>query len=196
MEKNFSRALKLVLEHEGGYSNHPDDPGGPTMKGVIQRVYDGYRRHKGMPVRSVKQLEEGELADIYRTLYWNKIEGDELPSGIDYAVFDAAVNSGFIQAGKWLQRALNETLGKPLLKDDGIIGPATLGAARDAKSPSNVIGGMCARRLFMLKRLKTWRMFGEGWKRRVDEVEHTARIMGVTLIGHNGHNLKEGRKKD
>lgn len=172
MQESYPRALTLVLRHEGGYSHHPDDPGGATMKGVTQRVYDGYRQRKGLPARSVRKLEPGELGDIYRTLYWNKIEGDELPAGIDYCVFDAAVNSGVIQAGKWLQRAIAR-VGGPKLVADGIVGPATLAAA-EAVDAQQAVGKMCDLRLAMLRALRTWPVFGEGWNKRVAAVRKTS----------------------
>jgi lysozyme family protein len=174
MNASFPRALKLVLVHEGGFSDHPRDPGGATMKGVIQRVYDAYRQRKGETVRSVKKLENAELQDIYRQLYWNKIDGDELPAGLDYCVFDAAVNSGPSQAAKWLQRGINDALGRKALVVDGNIGPATLAAAAAAPLAA-AIDAVCDRRLAMLKGLKTWDAFGEGWARRVSEVREKAK---------------------
>ncbi len=174
MNASFSRALKLVLVHEGGYSDHKSDPGGATMRGVIQRVYDAYRQRKGVPVRSVKQLTDAELQEIYRGLYWAKIDGDDLPAGLDYCVFDAAVNSGPSQAAKWLQRGLNDVLGKKALVVDGNIGPATLAAA-EAAPLAEVVDAMCDRRLAMLKGLKTWGVFGDGWGRRVSEVREKAK---------------------
>ncbi|MFG1375496.1 glycoside hydrolase family 108 protein [Xanthobacter autotrophicus] len=162
---SFAPALNAVLRHEGGYSNHPDDPGGPTMKGVIQRVYDGYRRGKGLGVRPVREIAEEELQDIYRRQYWNAIRADELPEGIDYVVFDGAVNSGPGQSVKWLQRALG-------LPADGEMGAVTLAAARTAAetAPARLVEDICDRRLAMLKALKTWPVFGRGWGRRVEEV--------------------------
>jgi lysozyme family protein len=179
MQQSYAKALGLVLVHEGGYSNHPQDPGGATMKGVIQRVYDAYRQRKGQPTRSVKHLAEDELQEIYRQLYWNKIDGDQLPAGVDYCVFDGAVNSGPYQSAKWLQRGLNDVLGKKVLAVDGNIGPATLAAAEDTAIRSSqlwaVIDAMCDRRLAMLKGLKTWPTFGKGWATRVSEVRAKAK---------------------
>lgn len=184
MLESFPRALTLVLKHEGGYSNHPADPGGATMKGVIQRVYDAYRQRKGLPARSVRKLENAELQEIYRQMYWNKIDGDELPAGLDYCVFDAAVNSGPSQAAKWLQRAVNDVLGKGFLVVDGNIGPATLSGAEEAVQAFQfgpVIDAMCDRRLAMLKGLKTWATFGGGWTNRIEgeEQKNGARKGGV-----------------
>lgn len=172
MKASFARALSLVLEHEGGYSNHPDDPGGATMKGVIQRVYDAYRKRKGLKPRTVKKIEPDELQDIYRNMYWAKVDGDELPAGLDYCAFDAAVNSGPHQAGLWLQRAINDTGAK--LAVDGLIGPATLLAA--SKAPRDaVIDAFCAHRLRMLRSLKTWKTFGGGWSTRVADLKIAAK---------------------
>lgn len=164
-KENFAAALAAVLVHEGGYSNHPDDPGGPTMKGIIQRVYDGYRRAKGLPTRSVRALEDAELKDIYRRQYWDAVRADELPAGIDYVVFDGAVNSGPAQSAKWLQRAVG-------LPADGAVGAVTLDAVRAAAAsdPERLVDDICDRRLAMLKALSTWPVFGRGWGRRVADV--------------------------
>ena len=163
MKQSFEKSLVLVLMHEGGWSNHPSDPGGATMRGVIQRVYDAYRDSKELARRSVRYLNEHELREIYRHQYWDKIHGDDLPSGLDYCAFDAAVNSGPGQAAKWLQRALGVT-------DDGAIGPITLAAAMQCDI-RRIIIRMCAARLRMLRGLRTWSVFGNGWGRRVTNVE-------------------------
>lgn len=167
MRENFRPALAAVLVHEGGYSNHPSDPGGPTMKGVIKRVYDDYRRAKGASVRDVRKITEAELREIYRKRYWDLIQGDRLPAGIDYAVFDGAVNSGPAQATKWLQRALG-------IPADGVLGPSTLAAVERAEDHDAIVAGIQSRRLAMLKALRTWPVFGKGWGRRVEEVRRLA----------------------
>ncbi len=164
---SFGAALARVLRHEGGYSNHPADPGGPTNKGVIQRVYDAYRKGRGVSPRSVKLLEPGELQEIYRRQYWDAVRGDDLPPGLDYCVFDAGVNSGPAQAAKWLQRALG-------VPDDGQIGAVTIAAARAAADTAGVIEAVCDRRLAMLRGLKTWPVFGKGWAARIADVRRDA----------------------
>ena len=136
MKDDFAPALAAVLVHEGGYSNHPKDPGGPTMKGVIKRVYDDYRRSKGEPVRDVRQITDEELREIYRKRYWDLIQGDELPTGLDYVVFDGAVNSGPAQATKWLQRGLG-------VGADGVLGPERLGAGQGENGGGNGAGPLC-----------------------------------------------------
>lgn len=162
-----TQSLDLVLVHEGGYSNHPQDPGGATMKGVTQRVYDGYRQRKGLAKRPVKGIQKNELLEIYDRQYWDPIKGDQLPDGVDYVVFDGAVNSGVSQSGKWLQRALG-----PLYKGavDGNIGEGTLGALAQVTNMDNLIDRICDQRLKFLRSLKTWKTFGGGWSRRVAEV--------------------------
>ncbi len=170
MKSSFESALSAVLRYEGGYSNHPDDPGGPTMKGIIQRVYDAYRRSKGQTTRSVKLLDDGELRDIYRTQYWDAVRADELPAGLDLLVFDGAVNSGPAQSAKWFQRALG-------VKDDGVIGDVTLQAARDCADKAGLIDKVCDRRLSMLRSLKTWPTFGKGWSARVADLRRLTKVL-------------------
>lgn len=163
---NFDEALKRVLVHEGGYANHPADPGGATMKGVTQRVYDGYRDRVKAKRQSVRNISDAEIHAIYRTQYWDAIRGDDLPTGVDYNTMDAAVNSGVGQGAKWLQRAVGVVA-------DGVIGETTLAAVRKA-SASAVINKACDNRLAMLKGLKTWGTFGKGWSSRVAGVRRAA----------------------
>lgn len=179
-DNNFKPSLQLVLAHEGGFSNHPRDPGGATNKGVTQKVYDAYRKSRGLALRSVRFIEDSELDAIYRLSYWNKVDGDRLPAGIDYAVFDYAVNSGVSKAVKDLQRTVNAMLPKstPSLKVDGILGDTTLSAVCDqaAEQEIDFIHEYCARRMKFLKSLSTFSDFGKGWTRRVlgDKPNYTA----------------------
>lgn len=159
MRSNFNEALKAVLVHEGGYSNHPKDPGGATMKGVTQRVYDAYRRNNGQQVQSVRNISEAELEGIYYQQYWIMVRGDQLPGGLDYATFDYAVNSGPSRAIKHLQGVLGVTV-------DGVPGNATLAAANSGDVASHV-NKLCDRRLAFVKSLETWPTFGKGWTSRI-----------------------------
>lgn len=177
MKQNFEKSLELVLKHEGGFANHPKDPGGATMKGVTQAVYDDYRRDNGQAEQSVRHISNTELKDIYRRRYWDKIKGDELPSGVDYAVFDGAVNSGPSQSAKWMQRALNDHGAS--LADDGVIGPATLAAMDQVTNHAAVINLMLDKRLSMLRSLSTWSTFGKGWSNRVSGVRSDALTMAT-----------------
>lgn len=169
--ENFERALKRVLVYEGGYSNHPSDPGGATMKGVIQTVYDAYRDRKSEPRQSVKNLSEAELQEIYRKQYWDKIDGDLLPSGVDMVVFDGAVNSGPSRSAKWLQIALGFS-GKMV---DGDIGEMTLGKIRETQNLTALVDKICDHRMAFLKGLRIFATFGKGWSRRVDDVRSTGK---------------------
>jgi lysozyme family protein len=162
MQSNFTKALALVLRHEGGYSNHPQDPGGATMRGVTQRVYDAYRRRTKKPTQPVRSIDDKELQDIYKKQYWDAVAADSLPSGLDYAMFDYAVNSGPTRATKDLQRVLGERV-------DGHVGQILLDAVKEA-NPADLIEGLCSRRLAFLKRLRTWSVFSKGWSRRVNDV--------------------------
>lgn len=164
-------SLARVLVHEGGYVNHPSDPGGPTNKGVTQRVYDSYRKGKSLAKRSVKSITNDEVADIYDRQYWDAVKGDQLPPGVDYVLFDGAVNSGPSQSIKWLQRALG-----PLYtgRVDGIMGMGTLTALRSVNNHDALIDRICANRLAFLRALKTWKTFGKGW---------SARVAGVRAVG-------------
>lgn len=175
--QNFAPALSRALVSEGGYSDHPDDPGGATMKGVTQRVYDAYRERRNLPRRSVRLIEDAELQAIYRRQYWDAVKGDRLPAGVDYVVFDGAINSGPAQSVKWLQRALGT------VKVDGAIGEATLAAVEAYPDHDQLIALMLGRRLAFLEALKTWRVFGSGWSRRVAQVKQIGQAWATGSVG-------------
>lgn len=163
---NFGKSLAKVLVHEGGYVNDPVDPGGATNKGVTQAVYNSWRKSHGQESQSVRNLSVDEIAGIYKLLYWDRIRGDDLPSGVDYAVFDFAVNSGVNRAAKFLQAAVG-------VADDGVIGKQTLAAVNDFGA-ARTIEALCAKRLGFLKGLKIFWRFGKGWTRRVVDVRAAA----------------------
>lgn len=178
--KNFSQALKNVLVHEGGYVNHPKDPGGATNQGVTQAVYDSYRKDLGKPAQSVKNLNPAERDAIYKKRYWDVIKGDDLPDGVDYCVFDGAVNSGNSQSGKWLQRALGDKYKGTI---DGMIGPETLRAVKAHPNHDRLIEAICERRMSFLRALKTWPTFGKGWSSRVSGVKKVAQKWATGDVG-------------
>lgn len=158
-------AIDAVLAHEGGYVDHPADPGGATNRGITIAVLAKYR---GKPVTEddVRNLTEAEARAIYRARYWMPIRGDDLHPAIAYVTMDAAVNSGVARAARWLQQAVG-------VAADGAIGPRTIEAAAKA-DPAHVVETCCAARLAFLQSLKTWPTFGRGWERRVHEVESEA----------------------
>ncbi len=166
MKETYGECLKFTLKYEGEWSNHPADPGGATMKGVTQRVYDAYRVKRGAALRSVREISDTELQAIYRQQYWAAVKGDELPSGVDLVVFDYGVNSGPSRAVKDLQRVLGVGV-------DGIAGLNTLAAAR-GKDAGAIINGVCDARLRFYKSLKTWKTFGVGWAARIAAVRSAA----------------------
>lgn len=173
MDRNFQRALPFVLKHEGGFVNHPRDPGGATNKGVTIATFRAYVKPGGT-VEDLKNITDEQVATVYYRHYWAAVNAPGLPSGIDYAVFDFAVNSGPSRAAKYLQAILG-------VEQDGRIGPKTIAAAqaRDARA---VINGLCDARLAFLKRItsngkRMWDTFGRGWDRRVSEVRRDALAM-------------------
>ena len=162
MKDNFPKALTAVLVHEGGFVNHPADPGGMTNLGCTKAVWE---EHCGHPVdeKAMRALTPSDVSPLYRRKYWDKVCGDDLPSGVDYVVFDAAINSGAGRAAKWLQACVG-------VEPDGGIGPKTLAAVK-AMDPKQLVQDYAKRRLSFMMDLPTWATFGKGWTRRVNEVE-------------------------
>ena len=157
----FSICVNFVLLREGGFVNHPADPGGATNKGITLRVLQDWRG-KSCSISDVSALTIPEAEAIYRAKYWTPILGDQLAPGLDLAVFDAAVNSGPSQAIRWLQRASNST-------QDGVLGAGTL-AAVQRQTPHLLATTVCDLRIKFLRTLSTWPTFGKGWERRINEV--------------------------
>ncbi|MER8375736.1 glycosyl hydrolase 108 family protein [Mesorhizobium sp. M1406] len=170
MDRNFARALALVLKSEGGWSDNPADPGGATMKGVTLANFRRYVKADATKA-DLRSIGDAQLATIYRRFYWDAVLGAELPNGVDFAVFDFAVNSGPGRAAKYLQAAVG-------VAQDGRIGPATL-AAVEAKPAGVIIDALCDARLAFLKRLPTWATFGRGWSDRIKSVRAQALLMSA-----------------
>lgn len=164
MRASFDQSLKRILVHEGGWSNRKSDPGGATMYGVTQRVYDGYRKNRKLEQHTVRKISMNEVGDIYRTLYANKIRFDDLPRGIDYVVLDGAVNSGPSQSTKWIQRATGRA------KADGNLDEATIAAIRAYPDHDQLIAKVLSYRLGFLQNLKIYGEYGAGWRRRLADV--------------------------
>lgn len=169
MKENFASSLAAVLVHEGGFVDDRFDPGGATNRGVTQAVYDNWRSSQELPHRSVRAIGDGELSAIYRKLFWDAVSADSLPAGVDYSVFDFAVNSGPSRAARYLQRAVGVT-------DDGKIGPLTLAAAK-AMPAGELIERLSEMRLAFLQQLSTFPRFGGGWTARVASVEAKSKEM-------------------
>jgi lysozyme family protein len=169
MTENFDDALAAVLEHEGGFVNHKLDPGGMTNLGVTKRVWEAWVG-KTVSEADMRALTPAIVAPMYRKQYWDAVKGDELPSGLDYLMFDFAINAGASRAIKTMQRAIGTT-------PDGAIGPKTMQALRNA-DPDALIDKFSAEKEAFYRSLPTFATFGKGWLRRVAEVKSHA----VTLL--------------
>jgi len=162
MKENWDSAFALVLKHEGGYVNHPKDPGGMTNLGVTKKVWEEFVGRE-VDEREMRALTPDVVKPLYKKNYWDKIKGDQLPSGVDYAAYDLAVNSGTGRAAKYLQQIAG-------VHADGVIGPKSMEAILSC-DPVETVDAICDMRLDFLQRLPTWNTFGKGWGRRVEEVK-------------------------
>lgn len=157
---NFDQAFTEIIKHEGGFVDHPSDPGGATRWGITERVARdyGYTGHmRDFPIEDAKV--------IYKTQYWDAVKADQLPQAIRYAVVDGAINSGVRQSIRWLQRAV-------MAKEDGILGPVTLKLVHDCNQ-EKLLRVLLATRLRFMSGLSNWPAFGRGWARRIcDLLEH------------------------
>lgn len=165
MKDNWEKAFLTVLVHEGGYVNHPKDPGGCTNMGVTKNAWELYLG-KRVTEDDMKALTVEMIKPFYKKMYWDKIKGDQLPSGVDIAAFDFAVNSGVSKSSRVMQEIAGVT-------QDGVIGPRSLEAIL-AVPPEEMIDAITMTRLEFLKRLPTWDTFGKGWSKRVEQVEKYA----------------------
>lgn len=172
---NFDSCLNLVLEKEGGWSNNPSDPGGATMQGVTQAVYSAWLRGNGDAMTSVRNITPTQLRNIYQAQYWDRIQGNSLPKGLDNCIFDEAVNSGVAQSVKDLQLVLKKNNAYSG-KIDGVIGLLTIEGVSRVRAEV-LINQVCSLRLNWLHALKTWRIFGKGWFARVTKVQSESLAM-------------------
>ena len=157
MKENFDKSLKMILHHEGGYVNHPRDPGGETNLGVTKRVYEEWGGTKDM-----RDLTQEDVAPIYEKNYWGRANCDHLPSGLDLAVFDWAVNSGVGRAAKKLQTMIGT-------EADGGIGPNTLRTLDEYIEHHGIeetLRNYKAIRQKFYESLSTFDTFGKGWTKR------------------------------
>lgn len=170
---NFPACLKVTLSHEGAWSDHKDDPGGATMKGV---TIGRYRQHYPNATKAdLRNISDADLQRIYRDDYWNKVGGDKLPHGVDLATFDFGVNSGPSRGVRYLQASAGA-------KQDGVVGPQTLKSVI-MTGGKEVIQKLCRKRLSFVQGLKTFKVFGKGWSRRIADVEAKAVAMWMAQGG-------------
>jgi lysozyme family protein len=169
---SYNEALRRLLVHEGGYTNHPSDPGGPTNFGITIADYRKYVKPNATAA-DVRAMKLDEAKAVYRTKYWAAQRCDELPAGVDYSIFDYGVNSGIGRSGKVLRRVVGLPDNTSIITDEVL----TAVRKRDAKA---IIIAINDERLRFLKSLKTWPVFGVGWSRRVAEV----RVLSLHLAEH------------
>lgn len=168
MRQTFDTVMNWVFTHEGGYSSDRADPGnwtgGKVGKGQLKGTKFGISA-KAYPNLDIRNLTKEQARALYKRDYWDKVKGDDLPAGLDYVAYDAAINSGPAQSAKWIQRAAG-------VSADGIIGAQTLAAIDTAarKNEEALISSATSQRLAFLRRLSTWSRYGKGWQRRVDDV--------------------------
>jgi lysozyme family protein len=161
----FDECFTLLLRDEGGYVDHPRDPGGATNFGVTRKAWSqwvGRSANKD----AIRALTPERVKPFYFARYWMPVQGNNLPSGLDYAVFDTAVNSGVSRASAILQDVCG-------VEVDYRIGPVTVAAARNT---SDVINKFLDARRQFLEDLPGWETFGKGWRARIGRVRHVANL--------------------
>ena len=168
VRENFEIALALVFDSEGGWSDHPKDRGGKTNFGITAKTWRAWAKLHGDD-RPLSKITREDAARIYREDYAAPIRFDSLPSGLDYALLDFAINSGVGTAVTELQGCLG-------VSQDGIMGSQTLAAVR-AKSAVDLVHCLCEARRKYVRKLDTWGTFGKGWLRRIAKVEQNAAQM-------------------
>lgn len=167
-EDAFEAALSIILKHEGGFVNHPRDPGGMTNLGVTRKTWQAWTG-KAVGEADMRALTRSTVAPLYRKNYWDAVSGDKLPGAVALCVFDFAVNAGPSRSAKVLQEAVG-------VGADGKIGPATI-AAIERDGPSAVVTAFQEARKRFYRSLPTFPTFGKGWLRRVDEVTAAAKSL-------------------
>jgi lysozyme family protein len=165
MLSNWPTSLALMLKSEGHFVNHPSDPGGMTNLGVTKKAWEAYVGRQ-VDEAEMRGLTPEIVAPFYKAKYWDACKCDQLPLGVDYAVFDFAVNAGVSRASKTMQAALGTAA-------DGIVGTATIGVATNA-DPDHFLEKFSAAKEQFYRNLPTFDHFGKGWLRRVAEVKQAA----------------------
>ncbi|WP_420963548.1 glycoside hydrolase family 108 protein [Brucella sp. IR073] len=170
----FPKCIQYIFAEEGGFSNNPADPGGATNMGITQATLSAWEGHPAT-LEDVEDLNRQEAQQIYKTEYWNRISADSLPAGLDYAMFDFAVNSGVPRASMTLQAIVGAD-------PDGLIGIHTIQAVNN-QSVDYLINTLCDRRLAWLQTLSTFSVFGNGWTNRVGRVRTRALALATGNSG-------------
>jgi lysozyme family protein len=164
----FDICFPMVIKHEGGFVEHPSDPGGMTNLGITKATWEDWVKRE-VTEEEMRNLTVKDVKPLYKARYWDAVRADDLPRGVDYAVFDFAVNSGVTRASRMLQECVGAT-------KDGIIGPKTIEATKRHQR-SKLVQEICDKRLEFLQGLPHFPTFAKGWTRRVLEVAKAARDM-------------------
>lgn len=182
MQEVWDKAYPLTAVYEGGYVNHPADPGGATNYGVTQRVWDADSVARGVAKTPVRSMSRDNAKRIFKKQYWDAANCDAMPGGVDFVVFDGAVNSGVTQSVKWLQRALLDLglYGGPI---DGQAGTGTFGALALVDDYDILVSKITARRLAFCRALRTWPTFGKGWGARIASVQKNGQAFATGTVG-------------
>lgn len=169
---NFKNCLAIVLEHEGGYVDHPSDPGGATNMGITRQTYEDWMS-KVVTKEVIQNLTEKDVTPIYKKNYWNAVLANDIPKGLDLCVFDMCVNAGRHRATKILQILVGT-------KIDGWIGPNTIAKTLgyvEAVGINKAIDDYSAKRQEYYETLTTFKTFGNGWTSRVNTTKDKAKAM-------------------
>ena len=176
MIANWEKSFALMLESEGGFSDDPRDNGnklpdgrpGSTMLGVTQYNWENWTGHQ-VTHEQMKKLKPEDVKPFYKKKFWDACRCNDLPDGIDYLVFDFAVNAGVGRSAKTLQSVVGTT-------PDGAIGPLTL-AAVNKFSPQELIDGFSQAKEDFYRGLSNFDVYGNGWLNRVAAVKVKASSM-------------------
>ena len=164
--RQFHKCMDIILRNEGGFVEHPDDPGGATNYGITHKTLAAWRNVDKCTREEVRTLQVDEAKEIYRSQYWNALNCDTLPAGVDLVTFDFGVNAGVGRSSRMLQEVV-------AVEQDGQVGPITVGAVNQV-DPEFVINRFSDRRLQYYQSLEHWDTFGRGWSRRTSETREAA----------------------
>lgn len=183
---NYSLCLSKILKYEGGYTNHPSDPGGATNYGITIIDARKYWKASATP-DDMKAMPLSVAKAIYKSRYWDVVHGDNLPDGIDLCTFDPAVNSGIGRGGPWMASGLDI----PWKGYTDLAEKANL-----STDLPKAIKAACRKRMSFLQGLKTWSVFGKGWGSRVSDVQVSALTMALKASGKTTPEIIASHKKD
>lgn len=164
--RQFHKCMDIILRHEGGFVEHPEDPGGATNMGITHKTLAAWRNVDNCTRDEVRTLQVEEAKEIYRSHYWNALNCDNLPAGVDLVAFDMGVNAGVGRSSRMLQRAA-------VVEQDGQIGPITVGAVVRT-DPEFIVNRFSDIRMDYYRTLKHWEIFGRGWSARTAQTREAA----------------------